>query len=78
MAIIAMRRFTATVSPHASELGSALVRYSLNPSAMAASGAEKPAKNDTHPVRKPKIGWNCRDRYTYSPPARGIAAPRAP
>ncbi len=52
----AIDRLMATSPPHASNWGNALARYSLNPSDDAASGAENPTKNDTQPVRNPKIG----------------------
>ena len=43
--------------PGWSRPGKARVRYSENPMAEAAMGAEKPTKNETQPERKPRTGW---------------------
>ena len=44
------------LSNHPGITGNALQKYSLKPIAEAAIGAEKPTKNDTQPLRKPKTG----------------------
>ena len=37
--------------------GNARARYSLQPMADAAMGAEKPTTKETQPLRKPNSGW---------------------
>src|SRR5674476_1396372 len=65
-------------SNEAGKPGTALQKYSLNPRADAAMGAENPTMKDTHPLKNPNRGLYSFERNRYSPPASGIAAPSSP
>jgi len=71
------RRIDVSSNVSGTRAGKALKRYSLQPMAEAAMGAENPAISDTHPLRNPRRGWYILDRNAYSPPASGIAAPNS-
>ena len=65
-------------SPRRNNCGNARRKYSLNPMAEAAIGAENPTMKEVHPPRNPRSGWYILERNAYSPPECGIAAPSIP
>ena len=58
--------------------GNTTEKYSANPIADAAIGAENPTINDNQPLKNPKSGWKSFEIKTNSPPALGNVAPNSP
>ncbi len=66
------------VLKNACKEGIAKVKYSENPIAEAAIGAEKPTIKDNQPLKNPSKGLKSFVIKIYSPPASGKVAPNSP
>jgi hypothetical protein len=54
--VFVVERLKPKFSKYCGNQGTALQKYSLNPIAEAAIGAENPTIKDTHPLRNPNNG----------------------